>query len=80
MKSSNEYEQLLAPVRECFALSPGVQANKVEPERCLFGVIPIALLRAGEEGMDLNLRVKVLLIRACPLSFAFPGAHGLVQL
>jgi hypothetical protein len=28
MKSLDEYEQLLAPVRECFALSPGVQAIK----------------------------------------------------
>ena len=26
MKSLDEYEQLLAPVRECFAISPGVQA------------------------------------------------------
>src|SRR6202795_4280667 len=28
MKPLDEYEQLLAPVRECFALSPGVQAIK----------------------------------------------------
>jgi hypothetical protein len=28
MKSLDEYEQLLAPARECFALSPGVQAIK----------------------------------------------------
>ena len=28
MKSLDEYEQLLAPVRECFAVSPGVQAIK----------------------------------------------------
>ncbi len=27
-KSLDEYEQLLAPVRECFAVSPGVQAIK----------------------------------------------------
>src|ERR1700739_4092353 len=28
MKSLDEYEQLLVPVRECFSLSPGVQAIK----------------------------------------------------
>jgi hypothetical protein len=46
MESLDEYEQLLAPVRESFAVSPGVQAIKFELERCPFGVIPVALLRA----------------------------------
>src|SRR6201981_502318 len=31
MKSLDEYEQLLVPVRECFSLSPGVQAIKSSP-------------------------------------------------
>ena len=31
MKSLDEYEQFLAPVRDCFALSPGVQAIKSSP-------------------------------------------------
>src|ERR1700738_446410 len=31
MKSLDEYEKFLAPVRECFAVSPGVQAIKSSP-------------------------------------------------
>ena len=47
IKSLAEYEQLLVPVRKRFCGKSRRTSNKVELERGLFGIIPIALLRAG---------------------------------